>query len=56
MNSKDEESIGIRDEKVLHVYDLHSHFVMPYPQGFKSTTEAYVSLKHYAGQQKVLRF
>ena len=37
------------------VYDLGTHFVMAYPTGFKDTDEAYMTLKHYAGQQKVTR-
>ena len=35
--------------------DLASHFAMAYPAGITDTQEAYLSLKHYAGQHNVLR-
>lgn len=57
MVAKDADPEGIDHEKhCMLVYDLWTHFVMAYPRAFRNTTECMMSLKHYAGQQKVLTF
>ena len=57
MIAKNERSMGIDEKRnYMLAYDLATHFVMAYPIGFKDIQEAYLALKHYAGQQKILRF
>ena len=57
MVSKNELSTGIDNERYcMFAYDLGTHFVMACPKGCKDTIEAFMSLKHYAGQQNVIRF
>ena len=56
MIAKGDASLGIDSKRYcMLTYDLGTHFAQAYPTGMKDTQEAYLSLKHFAGLQKVVR-